>query len=67
LTKFCDSNYFLHPEENRAFTIREAARIQGFADSYIFFGPEREQARQVGNAVPPPLAKLVAAWILSLL
>jgi DNA (cytosine-5)-methyltransferase 1 len=63
LTKFCDSSYFFHPFEDRGFTIREAARIQGFPDSYIFYGPEREQARQVGNAVPPPLAQHVASWI----
>lgn len=63
LTKFCDPSYFFHPYEDRGFTVREAARIQGFPDSYIFYGTERDQARQVGNAVPPPLAKHMADWI----
>lgn len=67
LTKFCDSSYFFHPYEDRGFTVREAARIQGFPDSYIFYGPEREQARQVGNAVPPPVAQHMANWIRSVL
>lgn len=59
-TRFTDHRYFLHPSEHRGFTVREAARIQGFPDSFIFMGKEREQAKQVGNAVPPPLAKWIA-------
>jgi DNA (cytosine-5)-methyltransferase 1 len=64
LTRFCDPYYFLHPYENRGFTIREAARVQGFPDWFEFLGSEKMQAVQVGNAVPPPLAKMVADWAL---
>ncbi len=58
-TRFTDHRYFLHPSEHRGFTVREAARIQGF-QILLFYGKEREQAKQVGNAVPPPLAKWIA-------
>jgi DNA (cytosine-5)-methyltransferase 1 len=45
---------FVHPEQDRAFTAREAAALQGFPDAFIFYGVQL--ARQIGNAVPPPLA-----------
>lgn len=51
----------VHPSENRAITVREAARIQGFPDSYFFCGPRASQPLQVANAVPPPLAQAIAA------
>lgn len=54
---------FGHPEYHRAITVREAARLQGFPDHYIFHGGIKETARQVGNAVPPPLAKWLAEII----
>jgi DNA (cytosine-5)-methyltransferase 1 len=60
LTRFCDPTYFLHPTEHRPLTVREAARIQGFSDSFLFHGSPSAQARQVGNAVPPALARVVA-------
>jgi DNA (cytosine-5)-methyltransferase 1 len=60
LTRFCDPTYFLHPTEHRPLTVREAARIQGFSDSFLFHGSPSAQARQVGNAVPPALARAVA-------
>lgn len=49
---------FVHPEEDRAFTLREAAALQGFPDSFVFYG--KKIAAQIGNAVPPPVAYAVA-------
>ena len=63
LTKFCDPTHFLHPFEDRGFTVREAARLQGFPDSFRFLGTDRQQAVQVGNAVPAPVALALARWI----
>jgi len=59
-TNFGNARYFLHPTEQRGFTVREAAKIQGFPDNYVFSGPERAQFKMIGNAVPPPLATVVA-------
>jgi len=47
---------YLHPEENRPITHREAARLQGFDDDFLFIGKRIEVGIQIGNAVPPPLA-----------
>ena len=47
---------FIHPSENRLITIREAARLQSFPDTYRFYGKGRARFLQVGNAVPPLLA-----------
>jgi len=45
-----------HPEQDRILTVRECARSQGFPDSYKFCGTIQSKHRQIGNAVPPPLA-----------
>jgi DNA (cytosine-5)-methyltransferase 1 len=62
-TRFGNPRYFLHPEEHRGFTVREAARIQGFKDSFIFKGSVTKQFKMIGNAVPPPIADKIAKFI----
>lgn len=53
-----------HPTLNRAITPREAARIQSFPDSYVFLGKKTSVCKQIGNAVPPLLAKAIGEQIL---
>ena len=55
---------FGHPVQNRAISLREAARLQTFPDDYKFLGSYRQIADQIGNAVPPLLAKRAAEAIL---
>lgn len=52
-----------HPFLNRAITPREAARLQSFDDNFIFYGNKGEICKQIGNAVPPLLAKAIADTI----
>ena len=49
----------LHPEQHRVVSVRECARSQGFPDTYRFFGNILDRHRQVGNAVPPPMARQI--------
>jgi DNA (cytosine-5)-methyltransferase 1 len=58
---------YLHPEQHRPITHREAARLMGFPDDFQFTGSKAEIARQIGNAVPPPLAGAAARHVRSLL
>lgn len=51
---------WIHPIKHRALSIREAARLQTFKDSFVFCGTKDSQYQQVGNAVPPVLAKAIA-------
>jgi len=62
-TRFGSPRYFLHPEEHRGFTPREAARIQGFDDDFVFSGSIDQQFTMIGNAVPPPMAEAIAELI----
>jgi DNA (cytosine-5)-methyltransferase 1 len=57
----------IHPEEDRLLSVRECARAQGLKDSVEFTGPLTARYKQVGNAVPPPLAKKIGEMILDVL
>lgn len=59
-TRFGDIQLFLHPTEDRALTVREAARLQGFPDSFLFAAYGKEAFRLIGNAVPPPMSTQLA-------
>src|SRR5205085_2928813 len=65
ITRFRDpkSGEYIHPDQPRTISIREAARIQSFPDWFVFEGSYTDQYDQVGNAVPPLLAKAVGIEI----
>jgi DNA (cytosine-5)-methyltransferase 1 len=69
ITRFRDpkSGEYIHPDQARTISIREAARIQSFPDWFEFMSTYSDQYDQVGNAVPPLLAKAVAAEIADVL
>lgn len=62
-----DGYWYIHPEQNRTLSIREAARIQTFPDWFRFAGEPTHRYRQIGNAVPPLLGEALGQAILSTL
>lgn len=61
------SGELIHPIENRFITPRESARLQGFSDDFLFCGSRESIKLQIGNAVPPPLAKVLASQLLKII
>ena len=57
---YYDCNMYIHPYQARGLTPREAARVQGFPDDYFFLGSPNEWYRQIGNAVSPLMARVLA-------
>jgi DNA (cytosine-5)-methyltransferase 1 len=57
------SSKCIHPFAARAITPREAARLQGFDDAFVFVGGRTQVAEQIGNAVPPLLGSALAPWL----
>ena len=58
---------WIHPTQDRAISVREAARLQTFPDSFVFCGSKDKQYQQVGNAVPPIMAKSIAKKLAKIL
>ena len=64
---YYDCNMYIHPYQARGLTPREAARVQGFPDDYFFLGSPNEWYRQIGNAVSPLMARVLANGLKSVL
>ncbi|WP_275412821.1 DNA cytosine methyltransferase [Planotetraspora phitsanulokensis] len=62
-----DGYWYIHPYQNRTLTVREAARLQTFPDTYRFAGPPSAAFRQIGNAVPPMLGEELGRAIIAAL
>lgn len=62
-----DANSYIHPDDNRGITVREAARIQTFPDDFIFLANGYQQFIHVGNAVPPGLAEIIGEVIMEVM
>ena len=60
-----DGYWYIHPEEHRTLTVREAARIQTFPDRFRFAGTRTNAFTQIGNAVPPALAEAIGCRVLA--
>jgi DNA (cytosine-5)-methyltransferase 1 len=58
-----DGNMYIHPDQARGLTPRESARIQTYPDDYFFCGPYTKTYTQIGNSVPPLIAKTIAEVI----
>lgn len=70
ITVFYNPRYFVHPAQNRPFTIREVARLQSFPDDFEFLSAgisEKDAYRLIGNAVPPKLGEHIAESVLEFL
>ena len=62
---YYDCHMYIHPSQDRGLTPREAARVQGFPDQYVFVGKPNEWYRQIGNSVSPLVGRGLARAILS--